>query len=64
MHVVEEIYPGWRDLAIHQSSPGNRGASVKLRAGCPHYLGTHYVPEVEHGALRGNKASATRTWRR
>ena len=50
MHVVETTFPGWRELEIHESSPGARGASVKLRAQCPLYVVTHYVPGVELGA--------------
>ena len=43
--------PGWRDLAIHESSPCNRGISVKLGEQCRNYVGSHYVPESPFGEV-------------
>lgn len=42
MLTIERFFPGWRDLTIHESSPEQRGASVKLRNGCPNYSASQY----------------------
>jgi glycosyltransferase involved in cell wall biosynthesis len=49
MHVIQQRYPNWRDLRIHESSPGSRGASVKLRKQCKHYIASQYDPELGFG---------------
>ena len=38
MKVVTAFYPNWRDLAMHESSPGDRGASAKRRSECKDYV--------------------------
>lgn len=62
MYCIEKFYPNWRDLSIHESSPGNRGASIKLKRECKHYLATHFFPdrplgEEEKGYLNINLES-------
>src|SRR5207247_9218035 len=37
MLVVAELYPNWRELKIHESSPGGP-LSAKLARECPKYL--------------------------
>ncbi|MEM7356882.1 MAG: class I SAM-dependent methyltransferase [Acidobacteriota bacterium] len=49
MHVIETYYPNYRDLVIHESSPGARGASVKLQSNCPHYVATQFDPALARG---------------
>lgn len=49
MNVIQTYYPKWRDLDIHESSPGNRGASVKMREQCTKYIETQYDLEVKFG---------------
>lgn len=49
MHCIEKFYPNWRDLHIHESSPANRGASVKLKASCSHYKDTQCFPNLPLG---------------
>jgi transcription initiation factor TFIIIB Brf1 subunit/transcription initiation factor TFIIB len=34
MLMIEEHYPDWRNLSIHESSPGKRGVSNKLKQQC------------------------------
>jgi hypothetical protein len=34
MYCIEKFYPNWRELNIHESSPANRGASLKLKNNC------------------------------
>ena len=48
MHMLATLFPHWRDLAIHESSPGG-AASQKLQAECPQYLPTHFWPGVAPG---------------
>ena len=49
MHVIQTRYPNWRDLAIHESSPVNRGASVKLAQRCGSYTASQYDPLLGFG---------------
>ncbi len=42
MHTIEITYPQWRDLAIHESSPGERGHSLKLKEEGKNYLESQY----------------------
>lgn len=49
MLTIEKFYPGWRSLVIHESSPGNRGTSVRLAAECAGYFGTQFYPDVPPG---------------
>ena len=55
LRVLTECFPGWRDQAIHESSPG-RPASELLRRSCPGYLSTHYFPDAPLGEeYRGSR---------
>lgn len=54
MLTIERFFPHWRDLRIHESSPGGRGASVKLHRQCPQYLGSHFFPDVPLGATHAS----------
>jgi SAM-dependent methyltransferase len=38
MLTIERYFPDWRELAIHESSPGSRGASVRLARECAGYI--------------------------
>ncbi len=49
MHVLEMYYPDWREMRIHESSPGGRGASITLRAQCKHYTATQYDTKIPFG---------------
>ena len=44
MYVIEQHLPNYRNIAVHESYPGNLGASRKLRARCKDYTPTHYFP--------------------
>ena len=54
MHVIQTRYPNWRELRVHESSPGHRGASVKLREQCRHYTATQYDPALGFGRTHPN----------
>lgn len=45
-------FPNWRELNIHESSPGC-AASDKLRRECQHYVGSYYYVDVPRGQFRG-----------
>jgi SAM-dependent methyltransferase len=49
--VLQELRPNWRFLAIHESSPVNRGISAKLKAEAGSYVASHYFPGQPRGAL-------------
>jgi SAM-dependent methyltransferase len=49
MKVISDYYPNWRELSIHESSPCDRGASVKLHMECRRYTASQYYPEIIPG---------------
>jgi len=51
MLTIDRWYPEWSGLRIHESSPGGRGASLRLIQEAKHYTGTHYRPGVAHGKI-------------
>ena len=50
MHVIQMLYPEWRSLEIHESSPGGRGASVKLASQAAEYTASHFATGLALGA--------------
>jgi hypothetical protein len=46
MHVIQAWYLNWRDLTVHESFPGNRGASIKLAQQCRSYTASQYDPQL------------------
>jgi SAM-dependent methyltransferase len=50
MLTIQKYYPNWRTLSIHESSPNNSGASLKLRKQCPNYVASQYFPGQPPGA--------------
>jgi len=51
MMAIEKFFPAWRNMSVHESSPGNRGASLKL-AQAPGYTCSQYWPDAAPGELR------------
>lgn len=51
MHVLAGQFPNWRELRIHESSPGSRGASVVLARDCASYVPSQFDPGLAPGAL-------------
>jgi SAM-dependent methyltransferase len=49
MLTIKTYYPNYKDLNIHESSPGNRGVSVKLENECHNYTSSHYYKNVSIG---------------
>lgn len=53
MVIIEKYYPNWRNLKIHESSPGNRGASIKLKNNATNYIASQYFPDKPFGSYVG-----------
>ncbi|WP_269932386.1 class I SAM-dependent methyltransferase [Aminobacter sp. HY435] len=43
--VLTRRFPDWRKLTIHESSPGLRGISPKLKRECPRYVASQFFPD-------------------
>lgn len=54
MLTIEKYYPNWRGLVIHETSPVNRGASLKLKNGCKNYIATQYFSNEPFGSIVNN----------
>jgi SAM-dependent methyltransferase len=54
MFCIERYYPNWRELRIHESSPGSRGASIKLKQHCKNYVPTHFFPDSPLGVINSS----------
>jgi len=50
MDVIETQYPDWKNLQIHESSPGNRGHSIRLKNDAKNYIASQYYPNEPFGA--------------
>lgn len=51
LHVLNERFPAWRDMAIHESSPGGI-SSDKLARECRNYVPSHFYPDVPSGEYK------------
>lgn len=51
MFIINKHYPNWKELAIHESSPGNRGHSINLRSQAKQYLETQYFAKKPLGSM-------------
>ena len=49
IRVLEQYFPNWTSLAIHESSPSGGGASARLRRSCRRYLASQYFPKEPFG---------------
>jgi SAM-dependent methyltransferase len=54
MLMIELYYPNWKDLKIHESSPINRGTSLKLKKYCKNYVSSQYYPDKPFGEMVGD----------
>lgn len=50
MYCLEKYFPNWTNLLIHESSPGNRGASVRIRSEAKFYIQSHYYSNQSAGS--------------
>jgi len=51
MKTIEDSYPNWKDLHIHESSPGSRGHSLTLKKHAAHYTASQYYPNHSFGSV-------------
>tara|TARA_R110001583_G_scaffold65358_3_gene188925 strand:+ start:264 stop:1046 length:783 start_codon:yes stop_codon:yes gene_type:complete len=51
MLIIEKHYPNWKDLKIHESSPGNKGHSMKLKKNCNNYIASHFFSNEKLGNI-------------
>jgi len=49
MQAIKTYFPHYKELSIHESSPGNRGVSPKLLKECKNYSSSHFYPDVPLG---------------
>lgn len=49
MSTIKTFYPHYKQLSIHESSPGNRGVSPHLNVSCKDYSTSHYFPDIKPG---------------
>jgi SAM-dependent methyltransferase len=52
MRVIESFYPAWQGLAIHETSPGGRGASLRLAKEAAGYVPSHYFSDTPRGEFK------------
>jgi SAM-dependent methyltransferase len=51
MLAIQTFYPDWKKLAIHESSPGNRGVSTRLQCECKNYVPSQFFPDRPLGKV-------------
>ena len=51
MQVLSDYFPGWRDLSIHEGSPGWDLVSQRLSRECKSYVASQYDSSVAFGSL-------------
>src|ERR1700761_3048669 len=56
LKVLAELFPMWRDLSIHESSPGG-ASSEKLRRECSRYVASQFFSDVPRGEIRNGARS-------
>lgn len=49
MQTIKTYYSNYHELEIHESSPGGRGASIKLKKECHSYSTSHYYNDLPLG---------------
>lgn len=53
-HMLTKLRPNWRELAIHESSPGGWAFSYKLRREAPGYVASQYDPTFPFGQMHSS----------
>jgi SAM-dependent methyltransferase len=51
MKTIIDEYPNWKELTIHESSPGSRGHSVRIKQQCSKYTESQYFPNKGPGEI-------------
>lgn len=48
---LTRLYPNWREMAIHESSPGWDMVTQRLASECKNYIASHYDKSQESGTV-------------
>lgn len=56
MKVLNQHFPNWRNLSIHESSPTG-AASAKISRECKYYVASQFFPDVPRGKIKDNQRS-------
>jgi hypothetical protein len=51
MLIIQQRFPNWRNLKVHESSPVNRGASKRFAQECQAYIPTYFFPGSALGSM-------------
>lgn len=51
MYAVKTYCPNWKEYSIHESSPSNRGASLRIRNECKNYIASQFFPRQKLGEV-------------
>lgn len=51
MKVINDFFPNYRSLKIHETSPCLRGVSLKLNNQCLNYSYSHFFPDILSGSI-------------
>lgn len=51
VRVLENMYPNFSEVELHESSPGGRGTTQLLKEKCKAYSSSHYFPDIAHGEV-------------
>lgn len=51
MLAIQKYFPNWKNLSIHESSPENRGVSLKLKTECSNYIASQFYPNNKFGEI-------------
>ena len=49
MKIITDFFHNYRSLDIHESSPSERGTSVKLQNECKGYTASQFYPDIAYG---------------
>lgn len=52
MRTLEMYFPDWKEKIIHESSPINRGASVRLSRECSRYIPSQLFDDIPPGTVK------------
>jgi len=55
MQTIKTYFPNYKNLIIHESSPGNRGVSVKLKSVCRNYSTSHFYHNLAPGEYHSSQ---------
>lgn len=51
MYCIEKFFPGWKSMSIHETSPSNRGTSVRLMNEAKDYISSQYFQGITSGSI-------------